>query len=80
MTGVIPWIQLRLKPIVSRRIDYEGIQFHGVDEFLQLTEQYKDVEYTVSWVDCTGTGKNFARGIFMLGDHSKIPDRLTPSA
>ncbi len=79
LTGVLTWIQLRLKPIASRLIDYEGIQFHGVDEFLALTEQYKHVEYTVSWVDCTSTGKNFARGIFMLGDHSKIPDELTLS-
>ncbi len=79
LTGVLTWIQLRLKPIGSRLIDYEGIQFHGIDEFLALTAQYKDVEYTVSWVDCTSTGKNFARGIFMLGDHSKIPDALTPS-
>ena len=79
LTGVITWIQIKLKPIVSRLIDYEGIQFHGVDEFLALTEQYKHVEYTVSWVDCTSTGKNAARGIFMIGDHSKIPDKLTPS-
>lgn len=79
LTGVMTWIQLKLKPIVSRLIDYEGIQFHGVDEFLALTEQYKHVEYTVSWIDCTSTGKNFARGIFMLGDHSKIADKLTPS-
>jgi FAD/FMN-containing dehydrogenase len=79
LTGVMTWIQLRLKSIVSRLIDFEGIQFHGVDEFLALTEQYKGVEYTVSWVDCTSTGKNFARGIFMLGDHSKIPDSLTIS-
>ncbi len=79
LTGVITQISLQLKPIVSRFIDYEGIQFHGVDEFLALTEQYRQVEYTVSWIDCTSTGKNFARGIFMLGDHSKIPDALKPS-
>ncbi len=79
LTGVLTWIQLRLKPIASRLIDYEGIQFHGIDEFLALTDQYKHVEYTVSWVDCTSTGNNFARGIFMLGDHSHIPDELTPS-
>ncbi len=79
LTGVLTWIQLKLKPIVSRLIDYEGIQFHGVDEFLALTEQYKHIEYTVSWIDCTSTGKNFARGIFMIGDHSRIPDKLTPS-
>ena len=79
ITGVITWASLRLRPIVSRMIDYEGIQFHGVDEFLALTEQYKDVEYTVSWIDCASTGKNFARGIFMLGDHSRVPGELTAS-
>jgi FAD/FMN-containing dehydrogenase len=79
ITGVITWLTVRLKPIVSRKIDYEGIQFHGIDEFLALTEQYKHIEYTVSWIDCSSTGKNFARGIFMLGDHSKIPDELKQS-
>jgi FAD/FMN-containing dehydrogenase len=56
LTGVITWAQLRLKPIVSRKIDYEG-----------------------SWVDCVSRGKNFARGIFMAGDHTKTPGELKPS-
>lgn len=79
LTGLITWAKLRLRPIVSRMIDYEGIQFHGVDEFLALTEQYKHVEYTVSWIDCASTGTNFARGIFMLGDHSPVFGELKPS-
>ena len=79
LTGVITWATLRLKPIVSRKIDYEGIQFHGIDEFLYLTEQSKDIEYTVSWVDVTSTGRNFARGVFMQGDHSAKKGDLTPS-
>ncbi|HEY0264769.1 MAG TPA: FAD-binding oxidoreductase [Granulicella sp.] len=76
LTGLITWAQLRLKPIVTRMIDYEGIQFHGIDEFLALKEQYKHVEYTVSWVDCVSTGRNFARGIFMVGDHAKTTGPL----
>ena len=79
LTGLITWAQLRLKPIVSRLIDYEGIQFHGIDEFLDIKARYPDVEYTVSWVDCASTGKNFARGIYMLGDHSQVPAALTPT-
>jgi FAD/FMN-containing dehydrogenase len=79
LTGLITWAQLRLKPIVSRLIDYEGIQFHGIDEFLDLKQRYKHVEYNVSWLDCVSTGKNFARGIFMPGDHSKVPAELIPS-
>ncbi|MFC6646549.1 FAD-binding protein [Granulicella cerasi] len=79
LTGVIVWAQLRLKPIVSRMIDYEGIQFHGIDEFLDIKKAYPNVEYTVSWLDCVSQGKNFARGIYMLGDHSKDPGELKPS-
>jgi FAD/FMN-containing dehydrogenase len=79
LTGLITWATLRLKPIVSRKIDYEGIQFHGIDEFLDLTDQSKDIEYTVSWVDCASTGRNFARGVFMQGDHSTRRDDLNPS-
>jgi FAD/FMN-containing dehydrogenase len=79
LTGFISWAQLRLKPIVSRLIDYEGIQFHGIDEFLDLTRQSQDIEYTVSWIDCASTGKNFARGVFMQGDHSTKRGDLKPS-
>jgi len=79
LTGVITWAKLKMKPIVSRKIDYEGIQFHGVDEFLALTEASKHVEYTVSWIDCSSTGKNFARGVFMQGDHTRNPGELKPS-
>jgi FAD/FMN-containing dehydrogenase len=79
LTGLISWATLRLRPIVSRKIDYEGIQFHGIDEFLDLTNQSQHIEYTVSWIDCASTGKNFARGIFMQGDHSRVPDELKPS-
>ena len=79
LTGVIPWAQIRLKPIVSRMIDYQGTQFHGIDEFLDMSSQAAHVEYTVSWVDVTATGKNFCRGIFMQGDHSQAPSPLKPS-
>jgi len=79
LTGLIAWAQLQLKPIVSRLIEYEGIQFHGIDEFIELTRESQNVEYTVSWIDCTSTGKNFVRGIFMQGDHSTKRDELRPS-
>jgi FAD/FMN-containing dehydrogenase len=79
LTGVVTWVQIKLRPIVSRMIDYEGIQYHGIDEFLELADQYKHTEYTVSWIDCASTGRNFARGIFMLGEHSQVPGSLKPS-
>ena len=79
LTGLIAWAQLRLRPIVSRTMDVNHIQFHGIDEWLTLKQQYAAAEYNVSWMDCTSTGRNFARGIFMAGDHAKIPGELKPS-
>ena len=72
------WAEIHLRPIVSRRIDYRGDKFHGIDEFFALS-QAATSEYTVAWIDCVSRGRNFARGIFMQGDHSETPGPLTRS-
>jgi FAD/FMN-containing dehydrogenase len=79
LTGLITWAEVRLRPIVSRKINYRGDKFVGFDEFLEISRAAADVEYTVAWIDCVSTGKNFARGIFMQGSHSETPDELKPS-
>jgi len=79
LTGLIAWAEVRLRPIVSRKIDYHGEKFVGIDEFLELARK-ATAEYTVAWIDCVSTGKNFARGIFMQGDHSKEPGPLHKSS
>jgi FAD/FMN-containing dehydrogenase len=79
LTGLISWAEIRLRPIVSRKIQYKGTKFIGIDEFVALSKASTHSEYTVSWIDCVATGKNFARGIFMQGDHAETPDALTPS-
>jgi FAD/FMN-containing dehydrogenase len=78
LTGLITWAEIRLRRIVSRRIDYRGDKFHGIDEFFALSKAAK-TEYTVAWIDCVSTGRNFARGIFMQGDHAAVPGPLTRS-
>jgi FAD/FMN-containing dehydrogenase len=70
LTGLITWADIQLRPIVSRKIDYEGIKFVGIDEFLAISRESANVEYTVAWIDCVAQGRNFARGIFMRGSHS----------
>jgi FAD/FMN-containing dehydrogenase len=79
LTGLIAWADIRLRPIVSRGITYQGIKFNGIEEFVALSRANTHIEYTVAWIDCVSTGQNFARGIFMLGDHSLTPDPLTSS-
>ncbi len=79
LTGLITWAEVRLRPIVSRKIQYKGTKFVGIDEFVSLSRASAHAEYTVSWIDCIATGNNFARGIFMQGDHSEQPEPLKPS-
>src|SRR5271165_2402722 len=78
LTGLITWAEVRLRPIVSRSIDYHGEKFVGIDEFLTLAQNAR-AEYTVAWIDCVATGRNFARGIFMQGGHAKEPGELKKS-
>jgi FAD/FMN-containing dehydrogenase len=78
LTGLMTWAEIRLRPIVSRRIDYRGDKFHGIDEFFALSQAARS-EYTVAWIDCVSTGRNFARGIFMQGDHAQVPGPLSKS-
>lgn len=72
LTGLITWAEVQLREIGSRKIRYEGIKFSGIDDFLSLSNSNHHAEYTVAWIDCVSRGKNFARGIYMVGDHSEI--------
>lgn len=80
LTGLITWADVQLRPIVSRKMNYEGIKFVGIDEFLAISRESSHVEYTVAWIDCVAQGRNFARGIFMRGSHSEKPSTLARSS
>ena len=54
----------------------QAFRFHGFDEFLALSAAHEAAEYSVGWMDSTATGGNFARGIFLAGDHSDQPASL----
>jgi len=79
LTGLIAWAEVKLRPIVSRRIRYTGIRFSGIEEFIALSEAHAKSEYTVSWIDCLATGRNFARGVFMAGEHDTATGPLKRS-
>ena len=64
LTGLITWAEVQLRPIVSRKIEYHGTKFVGIDEFVALSQASEGSEYTVAWIDCVTQGPNFARGNF----------------
>jgi len=79
LTGLISWAEVQLRPIVSRRIRYQSTRFVGLEEFVALSGASAQ-EYSVAWIDCVAQGRNFARGIFMHGEHEENPGPLTPLA
>jgi FAD/FMN-containing dehydrogenase len=75
LTGLITRAAIQLKPVVSRKIECETIQFHGLEEFVALSDAHSHREYAVSWIDCVSRGRSAVRGIFMCGDHATVPER-----
>lgn len=74
LTGIMTWVEVQLKSIKSPLIDQESIKFVGLDEFRAISNEGDSrFEYTVAWLDCVSTGKNFCRGIYMRGNHSEVP-------
>jgi FAD/FMN-containing dehydrogenase len=80
LTGLISWAEVQLRPVVSRRIRLQSTKFIGLEEFIALSKASTQVEYSVAWIDCVAQGRNFARGIFMQGQHDQNPGPLTPLA
>ena len=73
LTGIIIWAEIQLRRIRSPWIEFESIRYESLAEFFDLCEESdKDYEYTVSWVDCAGTGKRLGRGLFVRGNHAPI--------
>ncbi len=80
LTGVIVWAEIQLKKVKSSHIDMKSIKFKNLDEFFSLSEAHdKNFEYTVAWLDCVSSGKNFGRGIYMAGNHSENKTNLKAS-
>lgn len=70
LTGFISWAEIQLIKIPSPYIQVETTVFHGLEEFCALSKQANEKHrYSVAWLDCASTGKHFARGLFMAGDH-----------
>jgi FAD/FMN-containing dehydrogenase len=80
LTGIIVWVELLLKKIVSSKIAVDTLAFHSLEEFLNLTRQSEQAgfEYTVAWIDCL-SGRN-ARGIFYRGNHAQAGELVAQGA
>ncbi len=68
LTGIMTWVELRLRPVESPFIDVTSIKFDSLDEFFALSAANDPrFEHTVSWLDCLSPR---GRGLYMGGNHA----------
>lgn len=71
LTGLMVWVEFRLKKIASTYIEQQSEKFSSLAQFFDLSEAAaEDWEYTVAWVDCLAKGAQLGRGIFYRGNHT----------
>jgi FAD/FMN-containing dehydrogenase len=81
LTGLILSAELELKRIHGPFLDVETIRFHHLDEFMALSAASDEShEYTVSWIDCLGRGRQLGRGLFQRARHSQTAGGPAPRA
>ena len=70
LTGIILDVKFRLKRINTAYIRQRQIKARNLDEIMNLFDENGGYTYSVAWIDCLKTGKNFGRSILLLGDHA----------
>lgn len=68
LTGVILDAKIYLKKINSQYIDQTTIKTKNLKETFEAFETYKDLPYSVAWIDCLAKGDNIGKCLLMVGD------------
>lgn len=71
LTGIILRCSIQLKKIDSGWIDQKVVVNNSLSDTLNSFNKYKNVTYSVAWIDCLAKGKFFGRSLLMLGEHLK---------
>ncbi|MCS7308083.1 MAG: FAD-binding oxidoreductase [Aquificaceae bacterium] len=70
LTGVILEAKLKLKKVYSKNILQTTVKTEKLEETIEFFEKFKDVPYSVAWVDCIKSG----RSLISMGDFAKDGD------
>jgi FAD/FMN-containing dehydrogenase len=75
LTGLITWVELRMRPVASALLDVEEVPFASLDEFARLsTDADQNCEYTVAWFDGCSYLDGRLRGILSSARHVEEGD------
>lgn len=79
LTGLILDADLQLRPVPGPWLTCETTPYFSLEEFFHLSDEAEsNWEHTVSWIDCTHSGR--PRGIFMRARPAEEQRRGEPSA
>lgn len=71
LTGLVTWVEFKLKPCPSEFFEMEAIKFDTLKEFFEINAESENLfDYTVSWIDTTAAGNNLGRGIYNRANHA----------
>jgi len=68
LTGVILDAKIYLKKINSQYIDQITIKTKNLKETFDAFEKYKDMPYSVAWIDCLAKDDEIGKCLLMVGD------------
>lgn len=74
LTGLILSVELKLMPIETSLLHYEGIKAGDLEHIFQLYEESETTPLTVSWIDGLAKGRHLGRSIMMRGGFAKKAD------
>ena len=74
LTGIILDVKFRLKRINTAFIRQKQIKARNLHEIMDLFEENVGYTYSVAWIDCLKSGKNFGRSILIVGEHATVDE------
>ena len=67
LTGVILDVKLYMKKVKSTYVNQITEKGSNIDEIFKIFEKYKEIHYSVAWIDCLSRKNKLGRGIFLGG-------------
>ncbi len=68
LTGLILEAKISLKKVSSQFINQTTIKTKNLKETFEAFEEYKELPYSVAWIDCLASGENIGKCLLMVGD------------
>ncbi len=68
LTGLILEAKISLKKVGSASINQTTIKTKNLKETFEVFEEYKELPYSVAWIDCLASKEHIGRSLLMAGE------------